>query len=77
MTVDELIQYTEQDMKPSNLKLSDLAKSEMKKRYTKSENEGGYSNYWKEVSLAEANTKRFLKVISYSGEDKDRVIIWG
>lgn len=46
---DKLIQYTEKRLATANLKLSDLGKAEMLKRFNKSEDNGGYSQYWHEL----------------------------
>jgi predicted nucleic-acid-binding Zn-ribbon protein len=62
MTIDELIIYTNHSLNKSGLTLSDFAKSEMKKRYTKSENEGGYSEYWKNTSLSDAGSRRMFNI---------------
>lgn len=76
MNINELIQYTEVSLGKSGLKLSDFAKAEITKRFDKKESEGGYSSYWKETSLEDANSKRTLKVQSYKVEDGNRTIIW-
>jgi hypothetical protein len=76
MKVEELITYVDNSMKSSGLKLSELAKTEIMKRFKNPEDQGGYSEYWKTISLEEANSKRKLRVVSYSGEGKDREIVW-
>jgi len=46
---DKLIAYTEKQLAPTGLKLSQLGKDEMAKRFAKSEANGGYSAYWKSL----------------------------
>ena len=58
MEVNDFIQYIEESLFPSGLGLSEFGKDEIKKRFKKSENEGGVSDYWKNTSLTEANLKR-------------------
>ena len=76
MTLEELITYTEKSLSKSSLCLSELAKAEMKKRYAKSETEGGYSKYWKEISLKDADDTRNLTVDAVTYEGEDRTILW-
>jgi hypothetical protein len=76
MTFEELVLYTEQSLAKSGLKISDLGNQEMKKRFAKSENDGGYSDYWKNLSLEEANSKRNLKIDGVIHDETNRIIFW-
>lgn len=49
-----MIEYINKLMSRDQLKLSDAGEKSVRDRWKKSEAEGGYSEYWKEVSLAEA-----------------------
>lgn len=49
MTLDEFIEYADKCVRVSGLTLSDFAKEEITKRWKKKPDQGGYSNYWKEV----------------------------
>ena len=45
----KLIEYTNNRLAVANLTLSDFGKQEIAKRFNKKENEGGYSDYWKNL----------------------------
>lgn len=44
---DKLIKYIKDRIAPSGLTLSKFGISEIQKRFNKTEDAGGYSNYWK------------------------------
>jgi len=63
MKQDDLLKYINNSLATQGLTLSEQGKTEVIKRYSKSEQDGGYSQYWKEASLKEAEGKRILNEI--------------
>ena len=54
MTHSDMIRYINILLQCSNMKLSELGERSVKERFSKSEEQGGYSKYWKETSLEDA-----------------------
>jgi len=53
MTLDEMYKYIDDSLSKEGLVLSGFGKEEVAKRWSKKENQGGFSNYWKDTSLEE------------------------
>lgn len=51
MTFEDLVEYTQKSVARDGLRISEYGISEMKKRWDKPENQGGYSDSLKNSSL--------------------------
>jgi len=54
MTLDEMYKYIDDGLSKEGLVLSEFGKEEVAKRWKKKEDQGGFSIYWKDISLEEA-----------------------
>jgi len=58
MVLEEMIEYINKSLSRDRLRLSKIGEDAIKDRWKKKEDQGGYSNYWKEVSLEDALKRR-------------------
>jgi hypothetical protein len=68
MTFEHFVQYTNSRLncasvdssRTTGLCLSEFGEKELKKRWDKSETDGGVSDYWKTTELQDVKTKRLI-----------------
>ena len=56
MQVEDMIKFIEKKLAKSGFSLSEVGIEGIKKRFKQKEDQGGFSNYWKEVDVSEVMT---------------------
>jgi len=71
MQVEQMIEFIDRKLATNGLSLSEVGREGIMKRFKQKEDQGGFSDYWKEVDASEVSTeKRTPEAIWFEAKSK-------